>query len=187
MISAESTPIVAAVCSLFVVIFGCSQPAQEVVEEPTDVRSASMGLVVAALPPAFTVVSSDGPTIELERSDEQGTAQLSIEATGDQPGGINLVAEAEAMKEWFEQQPDGQFFGNLELGTPFGPAFTARGAYAVDGERIEQLRVFALHPAQERMLRLTYSYPPGTGKERLQQLAEVLGEIEPLPQNAPDN
>ena len=30
------------------------------------------------------------------------------------------------------------------------------------------------------MLRMTYRYPPGEGKERLQQMAEVLGEVEGL-------
>ena len=91
------------------------------------------------------------------------------------------------MRDWFEQQPDGQYFGNLELGTPTGPAFTARGSYTSGSTPVEELRVFALHPSANRMLRLTYSYPPGTGKERLMQLAEVLGEIEALDQSASDS
>lgn len=160
------------------------------VNAPTRIENPSLAIAVAAVPATFEIVTADGPTIELRRTDETGVAQLTIEATGDLQGGINLVAEAESMQDWFMQQPDGQYYGNLELGTPTGPAFTARGAYR-DGETaIEELRVFAMHPTAHRMLRLTYRYSPGTGKERLQQLAEVLGEIEalaPEAQNASDN
>ena len=169
-----------------VALAACSQPPTETVETAR-IENQAMEIAIAAIPPGFAVISEAGPTIQLERTDQADGARLTIEATAELPGGINLVAEADSMKDWFEQQPDGQYFGNLELGTPNGPAFTARGAYSSGTSQIEELRVFALHPTANRMLRMTYTYPPGTGKERLQQLAEVLGEIEALAQNASDS
>lgn len=144
------------------------------------VENTELGIVIAALPAPFVVGTNGGAVLELQAPGEGGTANLFFETTSEMSGGINLVAEAEGMQDWFEQQPEGQYFGNLELGTPLGPAFTSRGSYAVDGVLVEELRVFAIHPTSNRLLRLTYRYPPGEGKERLQQLAEVLGEIEGL-------
>lgn len=144
------------------------------------VESGSLDIAIATLPAPFVVGTNEGSALELRAPGEAGEATLFFEVTGELSGGINLVAEAEGMQEWFEEQPGGQYFGNLELGTPLGPAFTSRGAYARDGVPVEELRVFAIHPSSNRLLRMTYRYSPGEGKMRLQQLAEVLGEVEAL-------
>jgi len=149
-------------------------------------ENSSLGIAIAAVPAPFVVSANDGPALELRAPGDTGEAILFVEATGEISGGINLVAEAEGMQDWFEQQPEGQYFGNLELGTPLGPAFTSRGSYVLDGVEVEELRVFAIHPTSNRLLRLTYRYGPGEGKERLQQLAEVLGEFEALDDPAQD-
>lgn len=160
---------------------GCAAKEQEVAAPTLErVESPSLGIAISALPSDFEVSSSEGQTIELTASGEVVDGTLLIEATEELAGGINLVAAAEGMKDWFEQQPDGQYFGNLELGTPTGPAFTARGSYSTDSGEVEELRLFALHPSANRMIRMTFSYPPGEGKIRMQQLVAVLGEIEGL-------
>ena len=160
---------------------GCA-PNQQEAATPTlhRVESPSLGIAIADLPADFEVTSDQGQIIELQSIGEGPTGTLHIEATEELGGGINLVAAAEGMQEWFEQQPNGQYFGNLELGTPTGPAFTARGSYSGEAGEVEELRVFALHPTANRMLRMTYRYPPGEGKIRMQQLVAVLGEIEAL-------
>jgi len=157
----------------------CSDSQPEPVPAPR-IENSELGIVIAAVPSPFVVGTNDGPALQLRAPGEAGEATLYFETTAELTGGINLVAEAEGMQDWFEQQPDGQYFGNLELGTPLGPAFTSRGSYVLNGVAVEEIRVFAIHPAANRLLRLTYRYPPGEGKERLQQLAEVLGEIEGL-------
>ena len=158
---------------------GCSQ--SEPVPPPvTRVENSDLGIAIAALPDPFVVGTNEGVVLELLAPGEAGDGTLFFETTAEMSGGINLVAEAEGMRDWFEQQPDGQYFGNLELGTPIGPAFTSRGSYTLAGAAIEEIRVFAIHPGSNRLLRLTYRYPPGEGKLRLQQLAEVLGEIEAI-------
>jgi len=158
---------------------GCSTSPQETAPAPR-VENSELGIALAAVPPPFVVSTNDGPALELRAPGETSEGTLFFEVTGETRGGINLIAEAEGMQDWFEQQPDGQYFGNLELGTPLGPAFTSRGSYALDGVEVEELRVFAIHPSSNRLLRMTYRYSPGEGKERLQQLAEVLGEVEAL-------
>jgi len=160
---------------------GCAPKEEEAATPlPERVENTALNIVIAALPADFEVTSDQGQIIELRSIGDGSTGTLLIEATEELSGGINLVAAAEGMKDWFEQQPNGQYFGNLELGTPTGPAFTARGSYIGEAGEVEELRVFSLHPTANRMLRMTYRYPPGEGKIRMQQLVAVLGEIEAL-------
>lgn len=163
-----------------VVWIGCSksQPVAPVAAQR--VENDALGIAIAALPTPFVVTANEGSILELQAPGDTGEATMFFEATAEMSGGINLVAEAEGMEEWFEAQNGGQYFGNLELGTPLGPAFTARGSYNLADVEVEELRVFAIHPVSNRLLRMTYRYPPGEGKERIQQLAEVLGEVEGL-------
>jgi hypothetical protein len=164
---------------------GCSESKPEPESAPR-VENSSLDIAIAAVPAPFVVGTNEGSVLELRAPGQAAEARLFFETTGEMSSGINLVAEAEGMRDWFEQQPEGQYFGNLELGTPLGPAFTSRGSYALDGVMVEEIRVFAIHPVSNRLLRLTYRYEPGEGKERLQQLAEVLGEVEGLYGTNPD-
>ena len=75
--------------------------------------------------------------------------------------------------------------GQVELGTELlGPAFSTRGRYLdEDGEAVEEVRIFAVHPAGDRLLHMTYRYPesPGQTRARLEDQAFVaFGYIEPL-------
>lgn len=167
--------------SISVVMCACAPRQEEAAPAPLQrVENTDLGIAIAALPAEFEVVSDQGPVIELRTVGETAGGVMTIEVTEELTGGINLVAAAEAMKDWFEQQPEGQYFGNLELGTPSGPAFTSRGSYRSEQGLVEELRVFALHPSANRMVRMTFSYPPGEGKVRMQQLVSVLGEVEPI-------
>lgn len=178
----HSTPVLLVSVLLAAIVWtSCSSGSDEAAAPALErIENPSLGIAIAALPTEFAVTSNQGSVLELSTTGEAAGGALLIEATEELDGGINLVAAAEAMKDWFEQQPQGQYFGNLELGTPTGPAFTARGAYMTDTGEVEELRVFALHPATNRMLRMTFRYPPGEGQSRMQQLAMVLGEIEAL-------
>jgi hypothetical protein len=77
--------------------------------------------------------------------------------------------------------PGGSYLGNRELVTPIGAAFTARARYQADGREVEETKVFAVHPAGDRLLIVSYVYPAGgDSQERVQQLLLLLGEIEGL-------
>lgn len=144
------------------------------------VESPALGIAIAALPEAFEVVANQGTDLRLSAPGPNGAGSLEIGLGPAESGAINLPAEAKATQQHFESMTNGEYFGNLEMVAPIGSAFTARGAYDRDGERFGEIRVFALHPTQNRLLTLAFVYPEGEGKERMQQLATLLGEIEGL-------
>ena len=160
--------------------FGCAKP--PALEQPasTRVENADLGIALAAIPQPFEVTANEAASLELSADGPAGPGMVVIGVGPETVGGINLVAEAEGTQAWFEERTDGQYFGNLELVTQLGPAFTARGSYRDASEEIEELRVFMLHPSVNRLLTVVYRYPPGEGKDRMQHLAELLGEIEAL-------
>lgn len=160
------------------VLIGCAQTPEPVAEVPTRVENAELGIVIAALPSAFKVVTDSGPTIELESGGVNGPGRATIAAGQDERFGINLIEAVKARKAEFESAAGGEYFGNRELGSPIGTAFTARGAYDRDGSRVEELWIYAIHPTANRVLTITYQYPPGASEERAQHLLELLGEIE---------
>lgn len=146
--------------------------------EPERVVNQDLGIAIAALPEAFSVITDSGPTLELEAVTELGTGRVVIAAGPEQQFGINLVNSVKERKALFEAAPDGQYFGNRELGTPIGTAFTARGAYAGPDGPVEETWVYSIHPAANRLLTVTYTYPPGESEARVNQLLLLLGEIE---------
>lgn len=164
--------------------FACSKPSAPERSEATRVENAALEIALAALPGPFEVAVNEGAQLELSAIGTEGPGTVIFSVEAETAGGINLVAEAEGTQAWFEAQPGGRYFGNLELVTHLGPAFTARGSYREGATEIEELKVFLLHPSPNRLLTVTYRYPPGEGKERMQELAELLGEIEALETSA---
>ena len=150
------------------------------------VENVPLGIAIAALPASFSVTTNRDEQLELEAPGENGSGHASFHLAPEADTGVNIVAAAEESKGWFEAQPDGQYFGNLELMTPIGSAYTARGSYTSTNGPIEELKVFALHPSANRLLEIRYLYPAGEGKERMQQIAELLGEIEALADSPQD-
>lgn len=169
---------------LLLVFIACSTGEPPQPPPAQRVESTDLGIAIAALPSSFTVIESGPAGMVLQGAGATGPARLEIQVDPEETGGINLVAMAEGSREWFEQQAAGQYFGNLELMTPFGSAFTARGSYEGAAGPVEELRVFSLHPGRNSVMRLTFRYPPGEGKQRMEELAGLLGEIEPLAADA---
>ena len=72
-------------------------------------------------------------------------------------------------------------FLGQELVSPLGTAFYSRGRFTLDGEAVEEAKIFSLHPDGDRILTLRYRYPAGVDSSvRVQQLFDVLGTIEGL-------
>ena len=157
----------------------CRAP-EQAPASPQRVENPDLGIAIAALPEAFEVEVNQGSDLRLTAPGPNGAGSVEIEVGPDGPAAINLPAEAKATQQYFESLTNGQYFGNLELVAPIGSAFTSRGAYDRDDGRVGEIRVFAIHPIQSRLLTLSYIYPEGEGKERMQQLATLLGEIEGL-------
>lgn len=158
----------------------CAQSPEPEQLASTRAENADLGLALAAIPEPFEVIINEGASLELSADGPTGPGRVVCGLGPETTAGINLVAEAEGSRAWFEEQVEGQYFGNLELVTHLGAAFTARGSYRDATGQIEELRVFMLHPSVNRLLTVIFRYPPGEGKNRMQQLAELLGEIEAL-------
>lgn len=146
--------------------------------EPVRVENTDLGIALAALPEMFSVVTATGPTIVLEAAGNGVSSRAVIAAGPEERFGINLVEAVKDRKAEFEAAPGGQYFGNRELGTPNGTAFTARGAYDGPSSPVEETWVYTIHPMANRVLTITYTYPTGQSEERVQHLLELLGEVE---------
>jgi hypothetical protein len=155
---------------------GAAATAEPVVNE-------TLGLTLDAPETAgFRLAVNAGATLSLVRpaSDEREEARLTIEVGAPQRAGVNLIEAVNAQKAAIEGRPDGRFLGQVQLGSPIGTAFSTRGRYAGDdGREVEEVRLFAVHPAGDRLLSLVYRYHPAPGdtKERLAEAMAALGLV----------
>lgn len=165
-----------AACCLLALVAACAAEPPPAPRER--VENPGLGIAIAALPVGFTIVANEGTTLELRGVSSKGPGTLTF-AAGPAETNINLVEEIARQKEAFLAQPSGEYFGQRELVTPNGTAFTVRGRYAAPEGATEEVKVLAIHPWGDRKLFLTYRYPAGGDtQERADQLLEVIGEIE---------
>jgi len=151
------------------------------------VENEAIGIALV-IPPGspFELVSNEGDEINLHFAGDSDYApgDVTYSAYPVQDYGVNLYEKVNQRKAEMQALPDGQFFGQAELGSHLGAAFNTRGRYTGDnGEEVEEVRIFAVHPSANRILYMTYSYPaaPGQTAARLQEQAfEAFGYIEPL-------
>lgn len=88
------------------------------------------------------------------------------------------MAEVQAHQREVEQLPGGEYKGAQELGGEMGTAFWSRGQWDEDGVRMEETRIFAIHPDGSGLLVLSSVYPVGDdSSNRVEQLLEVLGSL----------
>jgi hypothetical protein len=173
--SKRPSPFFLALLLALILTAACGKEAQP---EPVRVENQPLGIAIASLPEEFEVVSTDGETIELSAAGPNGPGRAVIAAGPYQTTGINLVDATKERKAWFESTPGATYYGNRELGTPIGTAFTARGIYPTEGGEVEETWVYAIHPTANRVLTITFTYPTGESEDRVQQLMALLGEIE---------
>jgi hypothetical protein len=151
-------------------------------EEPAAVRveSAELGIAIAALPDVFRVTSNEGGSLELSPREDLPEGRLWFDNGPLVEGGINLVDLVNGQRAEFEALPGGSFSGNNELLLPDGrPAYYSRGRFDEAGSQVEEFRIFAIHPTENRLLTVFYRYPAGTDSaDRLNDLLLVIGEIE---------
>lgn len=166
--------------ALAATVVHCGKAPELEITEPERVENADLGIAIADLPDAFSVIGASGPTLELEATGEAGSGRAVLAAGPEETFGINLVEAVKERKAIFEEAPGGQYFGNRELGTPNGTAFTARGAYDGESGPVEETWVYTIHPTANRLLTITYTYPTGEAEVRVNQLLLLLGEIEGL-------
>ncbi|MEM6456563.1 MAG: hypothetical protein AAF772_15835, partial [Acidobacteriota bacterium] len=145
-----------------------------------------LGIAIAALPSAFSLVDAGDARIVLTPASTDGemavAGTVTIEADPPAEGGVNLVTALEAHKADVEARTDGVYKGQRELIAPLGSAFYSRGQWTgadADAATQEETIVLMLHPNGDRILRATYVYPAGEDAgARVESLLELVGEIE---------
>ena len=143
------------------------------------VENADLGLAIAALPAAFTVAENAGESLRLSAPGVPG-GEVEITVGPLQLSGINLVEVVKERRAAFEAE--GLYFGNRELMTLYGPAYTTRGQITGPDGPVEVTSAYSLHPdGSDRLMTVTYRYPGGGDSQaRVGELLELLGEIEAL-------
>jgi hypothetical protein len=143
------------------------------------VENSALGLAIAILPEAFEVAENVGESLRLTAPDVAGS-NVEITIGPLHMGGINLVEVVKEKRAAFEAE--GIYYGNRELMTPSGPAYTTRGQLTGPDGPVEVTAVYSLPPdGSDRLMTVTYSYPGGGDSQaRVGELLELLGEIESL-------
>jgi len=182
-----SKPILVAICSAAVVLtLGACRRQPAPAAGP--VINHALDLTLDSLPTDFKVKTNQGDQLVLETTDPSlpGTVSFAVSKPG--LGGVNLVAAVKDRKAAFEAAKGGKYLGNQELMTPLGSAFTARGRYTdANGQRVEEIWVYLLHPKGDRLLSIDYHYPVGDfARKRAGQILDLLGDIRvPSKKNIP--
>ena len=157
---------------------------------PQRIENEALDLALARVPLGLAL-RSNGADLRLAPAGAEGSplaGEIRIVADPPSDYGIDVVKTANDQQAAFLAAPRGEFFGAQRLVTPLGEATYARGRFdAADGSRVEETRAFAVHPAANRLVTVTYQYPAGEdSRERVAVLLEVLGEIEARTPSAPE-
>ena len=170
-------------------LFSCQKTVEESPQsvEPQLVENAALGITLAEIAAGFELGTNDGDTLELEAIETQGRIWFELGPVTE--GGVNLVEIVNSQKEQFLALPDGTFSGNRELLMTDGrSAYYSRGQFSDAGQEVEELRISALHPTENRLLRVIYRYPQADdSSDRLTDLLLIVGEIgpyEPMPESS---
>ena len=163
-------------------LVACAQPEAEapVAEVPEPVVNATLNISLTGTPEGFVLVENEGDQLRFESADEAAPGELWYTIGEASDYGIEVNKEAMAQKELFEALPGGESFGGRQLMSHLGEAFYTRGRFDDDsGQRVEELRLLALHPFENRMMVIHYRYPAGEDSaDRVPQTFEALGRVD---------
>ncbi len=167
---------------LTVLVAGCAgSPGQESSSSKKRIRveNPALGLAIGAILPSLDLVTNEGETLRLKH--KEGEGEIWLEVSTPEVGGLNLVAMVQQSKVAYESLEEGKFYGQAELGTQFGSAYTVRGSFARDGEAVEERRIFSLHPDGRQIITMIYAYPTGNNsRARTNEMLELFSELESL-------
>lgn len=179
-IPANSALPFAALLLLYICLIGCGG-AEETADAPRGpvVELPAINLAFDALPAGFVVGSSSADTVELVPSDPEANGRMWVEAGEISDFGIDLVQVVTDQTEAYAQFDNSEYFGGRKLViAAAGEAYYVRGRYDENGERREELRLFLVHPSENRLVSLHYAYPAGDDSaDRVQELFALAGEL----------
>lgn len=177
----------AALAALALASFACrakETPAAPAPAAPVRIESAELGLAIAALPAGLTLEAEADGALRFSSVGASGSGRLTLTS---EPAArsVNVVEEAKAARAELEAMPEATFSGGNELMTPAGAGYTVRGSWREGAGRVEERRIFALHPdGSGRLVTIVERYPAGDVAEtgaRFQRALLLLGELEAFP------
>jgi hypothetical protein len=158
---------------------GACQSPEPQTATPVRVENAALNIAIADVPEPFVLETNQDAALRFAAAGVEGNGQLRIEVGPLSSSPINLVEEVKARRTAFEETTGGRYFGNRELATPHGPAYTARGAIESSDGVVEEIWIYTIHPAEYRLLTFVYRYPSAEDSaDRAAQLMSILGEVE---------
>ena len=128
---------------------------------------------------SFVVETNDPGQIVVISDDPARPGTMTVEVGEPSDFGIELDQEVWEDRERVEGLAGGEYLGGNKLMSQLGEAFYSRSRMEEDGAVVETVRVFALHPTENRLVTLSYRYPAADdSSERLPEVLELLGAIE---------
>ncbi len=175
---------------------GCQSVPESDETGPARIVLEAEGLAVNELPGDCTRVEPSELPLELvcELAETTETpagppAQVWLELGEPSDFGIEIDDVAKSHRSFFREMPEGEFLGGQLLLAPLGPARYTRGRFqGNDGVTYEQMRMFLVHPIENRLVTLVAQYPAGDKADstaRVVQIQFILGEMEPASTPAP--
>ena len=156
---------------------GCQGAPPEEEAGPSQIVLQVQGLGLADLPDGCARVEPTTHALELacellETTETPAGPVGSIYLELDEPTESHIeladVSAIDVLREeqrpLFEALPGGEFsgVGGALFYGPFGPARYARGRFqAEDGTPVQRIRLFMVHPLENRLVNLVYDHPPG--------------------------
>jgi hypothetical protein len=157
-------------------LLGCGpREAVAPADAPPAVEAPELKLAFATLPSGLEVAAI-GPNVELTGPDG---ASLLVQVGDRSEYGIEVLALANEQRTAFESLEQGEFLGSRQLTTPFGEGGYARGRFVANDQRLEETRLYVVHPLENRLVTYVYTYPAAEDSaQRVQTLLELVGETE---------
>lgn len=149
---------------------------------PRRVENPALMLVFSDLPEGCEVERNEGSELVFACRVDEVAGRVAVGVS--EPERVDLRQTARDQQQHFEALPEGAYFGIVELVTPTGPAYTARGRYVHEGDAVEEVQIHVVHPSErDRRLTLRYSYPERDrdhSQARRDQLMFLTGEVDGL-------
>lgn len=154
---------------------GCQTAPEEAGPTPIALEVQGLGLVdlpdgCARVEPSSHALELACELIETTETPAGPVGSIFLELGEPTEGHIELAEVSaidvirEEQRPLFEALPGGEFMGvggTLFYG-PFGAARYARGRFqAEDGTTLQRIRLFMVHPMENRLVNLVYDHPPG--------------------------
>ncbi|MEE9563119.1 MAG: hypothetical protein V3W50_08625 [Thermoanaerobaculia bacterium] len=165
--------------ALACLVIGACQSPEPQTATSARVENAALNIAITDLPESFVLETNQDTTLRFTTAGGEDDGLLWFEVGPLSSSPINLVEEVKARRTAFEETTGGRYFGNRELATPHGPAYTARGAIETSDGVVEEIWIYTIHPAEYRLVTLVYRYPSAEDSaDRAAQLMSILGEVE---------